>query len=1286
MKLALSSPQNEYRIHLAHIARLQAMAQPQMDWLHPGQQWEIACGRAYDLRYLIKFVIDLIGDDYVDWITQVVMNPTAVGTLIREPFANYVRSLEVKLSNSDVADDFAACLPASARKDDFTALVNTVLTGEGAYGFSLAINQDCNDFEARLARVLSKVKDEAVSEVEIPDDDEEVLVQFFGLTYVVPKVATVVKDKQTNKFGYTLWSNKQVGHTINWLIHNNQMDAVRELVVQFPLLEHGRNKFMHECERHWASNTVLHIPAMGSLRMCPNIVLDSKSHILRGRIPKELVKLVPIRQIEYPEHKMKGHESLYERAYGKRYPHVLKSLPLEEIVTDGGTRIITVQEQWARLLPGIGETNASWLKHGKYVAGEVLDGCHPAPGKISKRTKLFTGATFWALIPENITVKLIGDTKYREKFERMAATEGIKLTEDDFSTVITESEPFDAKGGIYVSKWLADHLFVMYKDSTFHRLSDGDKFTRLVGRWCVKGLVHIREDLDADIVLGEDCIKFFANEEFARGNRNRFVVADIAADYLNVGMRKVSTQVAMHYPSYSAEMITNNIIRYNIAELVAGKAPVEAILKVLSFKDAKGNVKLDPAGEMVKAGIPILYQGIYGRADHNWWDYLRRWIQRCIDLRVKGIGGKLVVAPSDLLVDGWIGYDFVKNVELPANAISVPFDAYTQIRAEMPPWWLRKHNNTLIGAQSSFPFTGRHGMVKVDIWAHNPRHRCVYVGSDLLDLVERDCDGDPEAAIVDPGFVTRCAVSYEYARKVRDEVAHRTEQAIKLGKEIATGKSRGKLLYPDADGGHFWVKMPEYPYLSEQRTQRAADCIKLASIDHMGLADNAVRRAKMLGTDLALYDEHDREGTVQFRRDVELGALFQALSQIAVAEKEGQPVVAIPTASQMEVLVGHWGVEFSFPNINPYLRNFGITKTDIPDAEYLMGPAPVHFGAVNRKRDKYGDMLPSFRGKKYNERKGKAYPFLTAINTVDAFRKETAFCFDMTEAAMEKGKPIDPYALAMALFHGHLELSTPLTVDDMGKAITNALTKLYSKEVAPKQKGLAKDEAKPASFCLLTRDDWFATKWVNHHTKKVSKPVNVHELWWKQIWMAFHDCPACGEPLYPEHPCKCKACRKPLYATQKARCRCDVTVPYQERMSLNRTRYWDECSKRLDHLFSTAVVGFGDNYNITRIWKEGEVVHTQYSWGKPPDSIVTHLKRRVLITCLFGDYSKDTNGQMLGYGNLLMIARHLDEELFKQIMIEWHQTTGIPVPDGITEDSPLVAPDDARVNEIIAQD
>ena len=138
-------------------------------------------------------------------------------------------------------------------------------------------------------------------------------------------------------------------------------------------------------------------------------------------------------------------------------------------------------------------------------------------------------------------------------------------------------------------------------------------------------------------------------------------------------------------------------------------------------------------------------------------------------------------------------------------------------------------------------------------------------------------------------------------------------------------------------------------------------------------------------------------------------------------------------------------------------------------------------------------------------------------------------------------------------------------------------------------------------------------------------------------------------------------------------------------MSLNRTRDWDECSKRLDYLFSTAVVGFGDKYNITRIWKEGEVVHAQYGWGKPPDNVVTHLKHRVLITCLFGDYSKDTNGRMLGYGNLLMIAKHLNEELFHQIMIEWHQTTDIPVPAVLTGDSPAVTPDEAIGNGIIAR-
>ena len=152
-------------------------------------------------------------------------------------------------------------------------------------------------------------------------------------------------------------------------------------------------------------------------------------------------------------------------------------------------------------------------------------------------------------------------------------------------------------------------------------------------------------------------------------------------------------------------------------------------------------------------------------------------------------------------------------------------------------------------------------------------------------------------------------------------------------------------------------------------------------------------------------------------------------------------------------------------------------------------------------------------------------------------------------------------------------------------------------------------------------------------------------------------------------------------------------------MSLNRTRDWDECRKRLDYLFETAITGFGDNYNITKIWKEGDAVHAQYGWGKAPDSVVSHLKRRVLITCLFGDYSKDTNGgQMLGYGNLLMIARHLDRELFNRIMVELHRIADIPIPAVLTGGSPAATSDDNTgvppasattdeviVNEIIAR-
>jgi len=108
---------------------------------------------------------------------------------------------------------------------------------------------------------------------------------------------------------------------------------------------------------------------------------------------------------------------------------------------------------------------------------------------------------------------------------------------------------------------------------------NGDKFTRLVGRFCVKGLVHVVDDpeMDADIILGEDCIKFVANDTFYHQPQHRFVVSDVAADYDTVGMRKLSAQVHSYFPHYTLPKIATEIERLNITEVVQGTAPVDQI-------------------------------------------------------------------------------------------------------------------------------------------------------------------------------------------------------------------------------------------------------------------------------------------------------------------------------------------------------------------------------------------------------------------------------------------------------------------------------------------------------------------------------------------------------------------------------------------------------------------------------------------------------------------------------------------------------------------------------------
>jgi len=1184
---------NRYRVHREDVVRTEAMSQPHAGCdAHPAEGWHLTVGRAFDLRFLLQVIDNMVGNNWAKWGEKAVTNPLTMGELVR---AQYDKALD------SLTEDMADGTREMPKFSNFVELAQRAITGEGLVNF--VIDNDAKNYDEQLKRLVSQCKrrGDKVEPIKIPegDADDEVIVRFLGRLFVVPKMYTVVKGK------YTLWDNREVAKTINWLIGNNQMHIAIELVLQMPIVEQSRNKYLDSLSRQWASQMFMHAPALatGLRNGLGHKWLDSRvtlngNKVVKGEYDPRIAKLIPIRELSFTE--QKSLTRLYKNI-AHLFPFDIKKVREE----DGTVKEVHVEEQWTQLLKGIGPTNPNWLKKGKGMLGDILHDTKADAGKTGKRVRPFTGGAFWALIPTNYTAKLIGEPLHREKFIRMAAEVDIELNDDDFSRMILKETPFDAKGGIYVSEWLASHIIVEQKDGAFQRLTDGDKFTRLVHNngWAVlvKGLIHIMPDemMDADIIIGEDCLKFFAKDELVQDNHYDLIVSDIADDYLNLGWLRASPMIMAYYPEFYVELVKRGIANAGLKELCQGIATVDDIVDVLSFIQFDGEKRIDPVGQMVEAGIPITYEGNWGHHDNNWWKYLRQRIQQVLSPQFFGISGKLVVAPDDLKVRSWLDERWMDDdddgclpgwqapMPLPRTAISVPADVYHAILEhfmERDREWLRL-NKGIIAAQCAYPFTGRHGLVKVRVYGHDSRHRCVFVGADLLDLVERDCDGDPEVAFLDRELIERCAVSYEYAREVRDEVGRRTEDIIKAGKDKAKAIAAGD----SEDLDHLWEMMPKYPHL-DSTAGRAAECILLASIDHMGGADNALRRAKMLGTDLALWDEEDKEGKAQFRRDVELGVLFQMLSQTAVAEKEGQTIVVIPKAMKMDAVQVGDGIELKFPNIERYLRLFGISVTDVPDPEEICGAAPENFRAVNNKKDDWGDTAPSYRTHPWKRDE------LTHKNTVDAFRVLSAKCHTEMQAGAT-----DPYTMVLAEFHGHVELSENLRLADMEKAVSNAVSSLYQKDIT------------------ISKKSWMS-KTQPVYNIPGRKQMTRMQLWYK-TWAAWCDCPICGEAIFPDHKCG-------AYGDTLTR------------------KDWDECTRRAHLLFDKHIAG-------DAVCDERDA-----------------LKRRFVITCLLADYnvSKKT-GKMLGYGNVPMIIRNMDKELFDRTMIELHNIAGSDIPanlfDGI---------------------
>ena len=348
-------------------------------------------------------------------------------------------------------------------------LAARIATGEGLNDSAYDLDND--EDGSSTTKMLAQVKDMELPGIE--SDGSEYTINFVG-NRIVPMIAVVEPDtcveychigsKPKDKRGkapiyqhyeYRLLSNAEVANLVGWLDAKGQGRIAREIVLQCPIIDASRNRYLHQSERAWASKMVLHMPFL-KLFLRDNLDTINRGH--GYKLPRKACKLVPI--MDDVEDCFGVHKSaewwLPNRDITNR-DIFLRGFALPDGIT------ASIKAQWAMILPMISETNASWLRKGKYIADDegVLNGCQPAPGKVSKRVKLFTSPVIFALIPHKYSVKVIGASWVKSKITQMAQYAGVQLTDTDFSEWKREVAPFDVSGGIYVRRSFANAVWVM---------------------------------------------------------------------------------------------------------------------------------------------------------------------------------------------------------------------------------------------------------------------------------------------------------------------------------------------------------------------------------------------------------------------------------------------------------------------------------------------------------------------------------------------------------------------------------------------------------------------------------------------------------------------------------------------------------------------------------------------------------------------------------------------------------------------------------------------------------
>ena len=242
--------------------------------------WEYQEGHSFSIQNMAQFLLGYISNQFptlADATRDFIVNAHAMEHHTDNEVVAYMKGFELQLAYEDFIEGLLeqAIEPIPRMEyGSLLGLVNGIATGEGLNDFAYDLDND--EDGTSIVKMLAQVKDMELPKMQ--SDGSECTINFLG-ERVVPMIATVDPDscveychigsKPKNRRGkapicryyeYQLLSNAEVAKMIGWLEAKGQGKIAREIVLQFPVIDASRNRYLHQCERAWASRMVLHMP------------------------------------------------------------------------------------------------------------------------------------------------------------------------------------------------------------------------------------------------------------------------------------------------------------------------------------------------------------------------------------------------------------------------------------------------------------------------------------------------------------------------------------------------------------------------------------------------------------------------------------------------------------------------------------------------------------------------------------------------------------------------------------------------------------------------------------------------------------------------------------------------------------------------------------------------------------------------------------------------------------------------------------------------------------------